>query len=199
MPRPTLEQLRAVQQLPRSVFAPQKGRIEPPKEVKEILAAKPSDSLRVPNVDVKIRRVVETDLDELIPPSIPLFQKRWPNLTAETTYVFCRSLISTNQALLIRTDNAWGAATVARPFFEPQGIVSERWVASIRPAAKGLSSEPLAIYHAIRDWAKAIGAAEWAFGESTGADLSVVAKEMGFPLDERGRPKFHKVFGQRLK
>jgi hypothetical protein len=189
----------AVQKLPTSAFAPVHARTEPPAAVKEIFAKKPSDGLRLPNVNVRVRRVTEADLDELIPPSIPQFQKRWPNLTEETTYVFCKSLLGTNQALLVRTDNAWGAATVARPFFEPQAIVSERWVASIRPATKGLSSEPLAIYHAIRDWAKAIGAAEWTFGESTGADLTVIAREMGFDLDEKGRPKFHKVFGQRLK
>lgn len=143
---------------------------------------------------IPLRRVTEADFDELIGPSLSKFQERWPNLTAESTYLFCRSMLNNNQGLMIRTTNAWGAATFSRPFFEPFGIVSERFVVSIRNVSgEGLWSEPLAIYAAMRKWAISIGAAEWTFGSSTGMDLAPFAKRLGMA------EKPFKVYGQRLR
>jgi len=129
-----------------------------------------------------VRRVVEAEIGEICSKILPLFQKRFPRLTLDAAVSYTRMHLNRNDARVIRTDKAWGLATVERSFFEPEAVVKIQWVAKLETSA----ADPMAIYADFKNWAASIRAVELHFDTMTETDISPFAKRLGFELKHVG-------------
>lgn len=140
----------------------------PPRMAKHLEMRLPEEKL------ARVRRVVESDIDELVPPTVQIFKSRFPRLEIESFVGYVRSNLYSNSCRIVRTDNAWGIAAVERTFWEPLGWVEVIGVAKLRTT----TTEPLAIYLDFRNWAKSLRVAEFRMPQLSGINLDPYAKRL---------------------
>lgn len=120
-----------------------------------------------------VRRVVEAELESLVLKSFDAFKERFPRATAEGWYRWCVPLLADNRFRFVRTDNAWGAASVVSTFFEPLAV-HELWVCRLDKA----SHDPILLYQDFEAWGKSLGAYELRIGSMQG-DIAAFAQRIG--------------------
>lgn len=140
----------------------------PPKMAKHLQMQLPAEKL------APVRRVTESDLDELIVATVPLFKARYPRLEPESFHSYVRSNLYNNKCRVVRTDWAWGIAAYDQAFWEPKGWVEVIGVAKL----KSTTTDALAVYLDLMQWAKNIGVAEFRMPQLAGYDLGPFAKRL---------------------
>ena len=66
----------------------------------------------------RVRRVIESDLEEIIPASLKILQKTYPDISLNAVVSYVRGNLMNNRARIVRTDHCWGAAEITRNFYE---------------------------------------------------------------------------------
>lgn len=120
-----------------------------------------------------VRRVVEAELESLVLKSFDAFKERFPRATAEGWYRWCAPLLADNRFRFVRTDNAWGAASVVSTFFEPLAV-HELWMCRLEKS----SHDPILLYQDFEAWGKSLGAYELRIGSMQG-DIAAFAQRIG--------------------
>ena len=120
-----------------------------------------------------VRRVVEAELESLVLKSFDAFKERFPRATAEGWYRWCAPLLADNRFRFVRTDNAWGAASVVSTFFEPLAV-HELWMCRLEKS----SHDPILLYQDFEAWGKSLRAYELRIGSMQG-DIAAFAQRIG--------------------
>lgn len=130
--------------------------------------------IEIPKVEEgPVRRVEFAELDGLIAKSFDAFKERFPRASAEGWYQWVAQLLSDNRFRFVRTDNAWGAATVVSTFFEPLAV-QELWMCRLDKS----SHDPILLYQNFEAWGKSLGAYELRIGSMQG-DIAAFAQRIG--------------------
>ena len=124
-----------------------------------------------------VRRVVESDLEELIPVSVSLLKKTHPAISQNAIIGYVRGNLLNNKIRIVRTNYAWGAAEITRDFYEEQLSAEIKFVCKIKTVAP----DAVAIYEDLKKWAKACGAKKLYYGTSSvDTNIESIAKRIGF-------------------
>lgn len=120
----------------------------------------------------RVRKMTIADLDECFEKGVPRFQKWFPHMDHKAMKEACAANIDEMGVLLIRTNNAFGCATVDSTMQEPRLWVKEEWVF-------GPVWEATSIFREMMEWGKRIGAFRFSFGSVTEYDVKPIAKYLG--------------------
>jgi hypothetical protein len=124
----------------------------------------------------KVWRVVDSEVTSLIVPIFPKIQARFPRAEVENVIAFVRSNLHSNKARIVRSESAWGLATVNNSFLDTFAYVADFGVFALRPSVH----DAMSIYLDLLDWAKSIGCAEFRYGSIMGANIEPFAKRIGY-------------------
>lgn len=145
--------------------------IPPQKMAKHLQMKLPEEQLPA------VRRVQESDLEELIPTALKLMKKSYPNISQAALVSYIRGNLTNNRTRIVRTNNAWGAAEITRDFYEEQLSAEIKFVCKIEHSAP----DTVAIYEDLKRWAKTTGAKKLYYGTTTAdSNIEQFAKRIGF-------------------
>lgn len=145
--------------------------IPPPRMAKHLQMRLPEEQLPT------VRRVTESDLEELIPVSIELLRKTYPDISLNAVVAFVRGNLNSNQARIVRTGSAWGMAIIIRNFYEEIVSAEIKFVCKIKHSAP----DAVAIYEDLKKWSKSVGAKRLYYGTtSSDTNIEAIAKRIGF-------------------
>lgn len=134
-------------------------------------------SRQVPEEEMpRVWRVGPAEIDALCEAIMPVINKRFPRAQVEGLISYVNSILFTNLARVVRTENAWGIAKVDRDFLDPRAYVTEVGVFRLKPSPR----DPISIQYDFLRWAKDIKAYEYRFGSELGVDIEPFAKRIGY-------------------
>jgi hypothetical protein len=145
--------------------------VPPPRMAKHLQMKLPAEVLP------SVRRVTESELEELIPASIKLLMKSYPKISSVALISFVRANLHNNKARVVRTENAWGMAIIDRNFFEEDLLAEVKFVCKLSRDI----TDVLALYEDLKNWAKSVGAKSFYFGNTfEDSDVESAMKRLGF-------------------
>lgn len=121
---------------------------------------------------IPVRKMTATDLSECLYRGESVFKEWFPYMDAQAMYRACLANVDEPNVLLIRTDDAFGCATVDQTLQEPRLWVKEEWVF-------GPVWQATAIFREMLAWSRRIGAFRFTFGSITRFDVKPIAKRLG--------------------
>lgn len=148
------------------------------------------------------RRVVEAEIDELLAWAMPRFHHRWPRCTEQSVRPFLIMATRSGRYCFLRTSLCMALFESATDWTEPERVVRTIFVES-QPSRglrgtgvtgdgtvitdpgsapgvyRGVKVELPNLYKAGFKWAVEIGAPEFFYDESTGADIGAVTDLLG--------------------
>lgn len=117
-------------------------------------------------------RMKISDLDECVLDAERAFRKALPYMDLEGMYQTCVENIDNNNVLLIRTEHAFGCATIDITHYEPRPWVHEQWVF-------GPVWEVISLVREMIAWRDRIGAFRFTVGSLTEHDFAIIARRLG--------------------
>ncbi len=120
------------------------------------------------------RCMSETDLAECVERGRHVYLKYYPYVDIEAMRQACLANWDSPSLFMVRTDDAFGMATIDMTMTEPRPWAREQWAFSL-----GGPWQLISIYRAMLAWAERVGAFRFTFGSSTEYDLSDIARRLG--------------------
>lgn len=124
----------------------------------------------------RVWRVGPAEVEGLCEAAMPVIGKRFPRVQVESLIAYLNSVMHTNAARVVRTENAWGVATVVQGFLDTKPYVQEMGIFKLKTSLR----DPIAIHYDFLHWAKDIKAAEYRYGSELGVDIEPFAKRVGY-------------------
>lgn len=145
--------------------------VPPPRMAKHLQMRLPEEALP------RVRRVTESDLEEIIPISLKLLAKSYPDISLNAVVSYVRGNLMNNKVRIVRTEHCWGAAEITRNFYEEQLSAEIKFVCKISNSAP----DAVSVYEDLKKWAKACGAKKLYYGTSSAdTNIEAIAKRIGF-------------------
>lgn len=120
----------------------------------------------------RVRQMNALDLKECLERGEPVFKKWFPDMDAVAMYDVCLKNVDDPRVMLIRTDDAFGCATIDCSLQDPRLSVEEQWVFGPAWQVLSLLKEMIA-------WRDRLGAHRFAFGTLTDERVKILAKRLG--------------------
>lgn len=118
------------------------------------------------------RKMSISDLDECFEKGEIAFRKAFPYMDLPPMKKICLENIDNVNVLLIRTEHAFGMATIEMTLYEPRPWVHEQWV-------HGPVWEVISILREMIAWRDRIGAFRFTVGSLTEHDFAIIARRLG--------------------
>lgn len=134
-------------------------------------------SKQVPEEELpRVWRVGAAEVETLCLVALPSILKRFPRAQLEGLVSYVNSIMHTNAARVVRTENAWGIAVLENDFLDSRPHVREVGMFKIKTSVR----DPIALHYDFLRWGKDVKACEYRYGAELGVDIEPFAKRVGY-------------------
>jgi hypothetical protein len=125
-----------------------------------------------------VRICSKSDLAEMVVVGMTAYGQRFPRMTVENLTIFLLAAIDHPNALVIRTNNCFGAMVAEIPYYDTKPYTKSVYLVSRKP-----DMAIIRIATTMLEWSERIGAVEAMIESVTDHDLDALGRYLG--LDKR--------------